>query len=114
MLGAMFRNYLAAALRNLRRNRFYTALNIAGLAVGFAVALLIALFVRDELGYDRFHAQSERIYRIYGIGKPPVSGYNESDTTESDISGWLPLEFREVQYAASLLPDQRTLRRGDF
>jgi len=41
----MFRNYLAAALRNLARNRFYAALNISGLAVGFSAALLIVLFV---------------------------------------------------------------------
>ena len=114
MLGAMFRNYLAAALRNLLRNRLYTAINIAGLGVGFAVALLIALFIRDELSYDRFFADSPQLYRVYGIGKPPVTGFNESATTETDISGWLPLEFPQIEYAASLLEDDRTMRRGDF
>jgi putative ABC transport system permease protein len=44
----MFRNYLAAALRNLARNRLYAAITIAGLAIGFAAAMLIGLFVRDE------------------------------------------------------------------
>ena len=44
----MFRNYLAAALRNLVRNRLYTAINIVGLTVAFAAALLIALFLRDD------------------------------------------------------------------
>ena len=43
----MFRNYLAAALRNLVRNRVSASINIAGLALGFTAALLIALFVRD-------------------------------------------------------------------
>ncbi len=49
MLRAMFRNYLAASIRNLLRNRLYTAINIAGLGVGLAAALLIGLFIRDEL-----------------------------------------------------------------
>jgi putative ABC transport system permease protein len=47
-------NYLAAALRNLLRNRTHAAINLSGLALGFAAALLIVLFVRDEYGYDRF------------------------------------------------------------
>jgi len=49
----MFRNYLAAALRNLVRNKLYAGINIIGLTVGFAAALLIALFVADETSYDR-------------------------------------------------------------
>ncbi len=49
----MLRNYLAAALRNVARNRLYAAINIVGLAVGFAAAMLALLFVRDELGFDR-------------------------------------------------------------
>src|ERR1700748_329674 len=60
----MFRNYLAAALRNLARNRLYGAINIIGLAVGFAAAILIALFVRDELGFDRFWPDYQRVYMM--------------------------------------------------
>jgi putative ABC transport system permease protein len=44
----MFSNYLAAALRNLARNRLYAGIDIIGLAVGFAAAILMGLFVRDE------------------------------------------------------------------
>jgi putative ABC transport system permease protein len=62
----MFRNYLAAALRNLVRNRLFAAITIAGLAVGFAAALLIALYVRDELTYDHWIPGHERIYRVAG------------------------------------------------
>jgi len=62
----MFRNYLAAALRNLVRNKLYAAINIVGLAVGFAAALLIALFARDELTYDRWLPAFERTYRLTG------------------------------------------------
>ena len=56
----MFRNYLAAALRNLVRNKLYAAINILGLSVGFAATLLIALFVRDELSYDKYNTASTR------------------------------------------------------
>jgi hypothetical protein len=45
---AMLRNYLAAALRNFARNKLYAAINVVGLSVGFATALLIALFVHHE------------------------------------------------------------------
>jgi len=60
----VLRNYLLAALRNLRRNRAYAAINVIGLVVGFAAATLIALYVRDEYSYDRFFPEHERTYRV--------------------------------------------------
>jgi len=60
----MLRNYLKVALRTLRKQRGFTAINVFGLAVGLACCLLIALYVLDELSYDRFHANADRIYRV--------------------------------------------------
>lgn len=60
----MFRNYLKIALRNLWKNKGYSAINIIGLAVGLATCLLILLYVWDELSFDKFHAKADRIYRI--------------------------------------------------
>jgi putative ABC transport system permease protein len=60
----MFSNYLKTALRNFRKNKFYTALNVTGLGIGLATCLLILLYVQDELSYDRFHENAGRIYRI--------------------------------------------------
>jgi len=60
----MLKNYLTIALRNLQRYTGYTVINVAGLAVGIACCLLIVLFVRDELSYDRFHHQADRIHRV--------------------------------------------------
>jgi putative ABC transport system permease protein len=57
-------NYLKIAWRNLVKNRFFTLLNIAGLAIGVACFLLICLYVTDELSYDRYHEKADRIYRI--------------------------------------------------
>jgi len=57
----MLRPYLRLAIRHLRRNPAYTALNVIGLAVGMATCLLITLYVSEELGYDRFHPNADRI-----------------------------------------------------
>ncbi|MDH4196375.1 MAG: ABC transporter permease, partial [Candidatus Aminicenantes bacterium] len=56
-------NYAKSALRVVRRQKAYSFINIAGLAVGMAVCLLILLWVRDELSFDKFHANSHDIYR---------------------------------------------------
>jgi putative ABC transport system permease protein len=60
----MFKNYLKVALRNLWKNKSFSAINIFGLAVGLATCLLIVLYVADEVSYDRYNEKSDRIYRI--------------------------------------------------
>jgi len=60
----MFRNYFKIALRNIQRNKIFSFINIFGLAVGMACSLLIFLFVKNELGYDRFNKDSANIYRV--------------------------------------------------
>jgi putative ABC transport system permease protein len=60
----MLKNYLRIALRNLRKHKGYSFINIAGLAVGMACALFILLAVQDELSFDRFHANAATLYRV--------------------------------------------------
>jgi putative ABC transport system permease protein len=60
----MLRNYLKSAFRNLVKSKFYTSINIIGLAVGLATCLLILLYVKDELSFDRYNTKAERIYRV--------------------------------------------------
>jgi len=60
----MIRNYFKTALRNLQRNKLYAAINILGIAIGLAAFWMIALYVSDELSYDRSFANSNRIYRV--------------------------------------------------
>ena len=60
----MIKNYLKIALRNLKRNKVYSFINIMGLAIGIACCLLILLFINDELSYDNFHEKGDRIYRV--------------------------------------------------
>lgn len=58
----MLRNYLKIALRNLQRRAGYTAINVAGLAIGMAACLLIGLYMGDELSYDDFHREADKVY----------------------------------------------------
>lgn len=60
----MFKNFLKIAFRNLMRNKFYTILNILGLSIGLIAAILITLYVRHELIYDRHYTDHNRIYRL--------------------------------------------------
>ncbi len=63
-LTAVVANYLAAGLRNLLRNRVHAAINLVGLSVGFAAALIIALYVRSELSHDRFFPGHRDVYLL--------------------------------------------------
>jgi putative ABC transport system permease protein len=113
----VFRNYLATALRNLLRNRLYAGINIVGLAVGFAAALLIALFVRDELSYDQWIPGHERIYRVSDFQTFPGAAPYSEDATLGHAAHWLEADFPEVEAAARLGFSQTettvTVRAGD-
>ena len=95
----MFTNYLKIALRTILRQKFYTIINILGLAIGLAVCLLILLFVKDELSYDRYHSNADRIYRVLSEWKQgedrsvktPIAEYRLAPALETDFP-----EFEEV------------------
>jgi ABC-type lipoprotein release transport system permease subunit len=61
----MLKNYLKIALRNIHKNKTYSAINIVGLAVGMACCLLIFFWVQDEFRFDRFHSNKQRIHQVY-------------------------------------------------
>ena len=60
----MFKNYVVVALRNLKRQKIYSFINISGLAIGMASILLIGLYIVDDLSYDQYHKNKHRIYRV--------------------------------------------------
>ena len=60
----MLRNYVLTTLRNISRRKGFSLLNVLGLAIGLAASLLILQYVKDELGYDDFHAHAKNIYRV--------------------------------------------------
>ncbi|SDF35591.1 putative ABC transport system permease protein [Dyadobacter soli] len=74
----MLKNYFKIAWRNLVRNRVFSAINIAGLAIGLASCMLISLYVIDELSFDRFHEKANRIVRTTFKGTMQGGIINES------------------------------------
>jgi putative ABC transport system permease protein len=90
----MFKNYFKIAIRNLWRNKIFTAINVFGLAIGITTCLLIMLFVENELGYDRFNKKADRIVRVVfrgfiqgekmkeAMAMPPVAKTMKADYPE--------------------------------
>jgi putative ABC transport system permease protein len=94
----MLKSYFKIALRNFIKEKFYSTLNLLGLAVGLAVVLLISLFIYQQLSYDRFHTNADRIYRmathveIGGVSSdinatfPPYADALEHDMPEVEVA----------------------------
>jgi putative ABC transport system permease protein len=108
----MLRNILAASLRNLIRNRLYAAISIGGLAVAFAAAILIGVFVRDDLSADRFIPGYADVYRLSVSLKPPAQARLALAMARTDLAAFLKLDFPQVRSTARLFPGQPTLRHG--
>ncbi|SEI96491.1 putative ABC transport system permease protein [Dyadobacter sp. SG02] len=91
----MLKNYFKIAWRNLVRNRVFSAINIAGLAIGLASCMLISLYVIDELRFDRFHEKSDRIVRVTFKGTMQGGIINESHAMPPTAAA-LKAEYPEV------------------
>ena len=70
----MFRHNIKLALRNIKKNILYSIINIGGLAIGLASFIFIILYINDELSYDKYHKNYDRIYRIAVLCVIPI-GY---------------------------------------
>jgi putative ABC transport system permease protein len=112
----MFKNYLHIALRNLKKHKGYSLINILGLAIGMACCILITSYVLYELSYDRYHENADRIYRLKcdaQIGgnhlhlpksSPPMGEYMVENFPEVSNAvrirelGTVPVKYRENLY----------------
>jgi len=92
----MLKNYLKTALRNFEKHKVYTVINVLGLTVGLAFFILIGLYVRSELGYDRFHENKDRIYRVEQV-LAHESGTETTAGCPTPLSGVLQAEIPEVE-----------------
>ena len=103
----MFKNYLKIALRNIRRHKGYSFINIAGLALGMSCSLLVLLFVFHEMSYDRFHKKADRIFRIIDV-------HRQQTGTPAILSKVLLEESHEVEKSTILANFRDTLiKYGD-
>ena len=92
----MVRNYLKIAYRNLWKNRLFSILNIVGMGVGIAAVGLMVLYVWHELGYDRFHANADRIFRV--VQHAQWAGGNlQLATTSAPFADALKNDYPEIE-----------------
>ena len=109
----MLTNYLKTALRNLWRNKVFSAINISGLSLGMTCGLLILLWVQDEKSVNAFHANQDRLFQIYnrGITEGKVSGgYGTQGLLADELKKQLP----QVEAACELSwTEHNTFAAGD-
>jgi putative ABC transport system permease protein len=102
----VFKNYLKIALRNLKKHRGYSFINIAGFAISMACCILIILYIYSELNYDRYHENADRIYRLgtnFDIGKM----HAKAAVSNHPIGPALSRDYPEVLNAARIRPYRR-------
>ena len=92
----MLFNHLKIAFRNLFRNKVYSFINLAGLAIGIASSIFIALFVIHEFSYDTFHEKADRIYRIGVNGQMMGSEINQA-ITAAPMGSTVLKDYPEVE-----------------
>ena len=109
----LLRHYIVTASRNLVKHKLYSFINIVGLSVGLACAILIVLFLRDELSYDRWIPQSSNLYRIeltfHLTGRPPWP----LATAPFPVLRAMQEEIPEVKATTHLLPEPMTVTVGN-
>ena len=97
----MISNYLKVALRNLLKHKAYTFINVVGLSIGLACCVLILLYVKDELSYDRYHTKADRIYRVILHGRLAGNEIHAANTCVP-MAATLTAEYPEVEFATRL------------
>jgi len=104
----MFINYFKIAFRNLWRNKAFSAINIFGLAIGLAVCLLITLFVVDELSYDKYNLNADRIYRVNSDFKVNGGDFKDRESP-APMASVLMKEYPQIEQATRLRDNGKTL-----
>lgn len=97
----MLRNYINVAIRNILKHKFFSFINIIGMTIGITACLLIVIYISDELSYDKFHANADRIYHVALHGRIAGQDINTS-TTCPPMAQALVADIPEVEAATRL------------
>ncbi len=113
----MYKNYLKIAWRNLVKDKQFTLLNVLGLSAGLACALLIFLWVNDEMSYDKFFANDDRLYKLFEQRRNNDGDVAYSEESSGRLSDAVKQTVSGVEYAAAVAPPgwfpQNTLSAND-
>jgi putative ABC transport system permease protein len=109
----MIKNYFKIAFRNFKKHKVYSLINIAGLAIGMACCLLILIYVSHETGYDKYHQDGDRVYRIAQDIRTDTANRVFAPISPM-VCPTLKSDFPQVEQAARVLTAaNRLVRRGD-
>lgn len=98
----MFKRYLKLALRNIRKQKLFSFINIMSFAIGIAACTLIYFYVKHEWNYDKFHEKADRLYRVYITEDLPQRDPFSYVMTPFHLAKDLEQTFPEVEQAVRL------------
>jgi len=110
----MFGNYLSAALGNLIRNKLHAAINLFGLALGLATTILIGLYVRDEVTFERFLPDYGQVYRYESVVRGNEGKPFTFPGTPHSLAPMLPEAFPEIAELTRVMGGSYGVRHGDI
>jgi putative ABC transport system permease protein len=109
----MIKNYFNVAFRNLWRSKGFSAINIVGLAIGMAGAILILLWIQNEISYDQFHEKKNRIYKAYSLTNADGQWMSWGNTPKP-LARAIEKDLPEVEQATRVnFPNVFLMRVGD-
>jgi putative ABC transport system permease protein len=110
----MLKNLLLVAIRNFKRDKWYSLLNILGLTIGITFSMFLIFYIMDELSYDRYHEKADRIYRIAAHIKEPDKDTMRWAVTPFPMGPALSKDYPEVEEAVRFVPNGKTMyKNGD-
>jgi putative ABC transport system permease protein len=110
----MLKNLLLVAIRNFKRDKWYSLLNILGLMIGITFSLFLIFYIKDELSFDHFNKKSDRLFRITSYIKEPERDTMKIAITQLPLSATLKRDFPEVEEATRFISAGKPMfRNGD-
>lgn len=99
----MIKNLLLVAIRNFRKDWWYSVINILGLVIGITFSLFLIFYIKDELSYDRYNTKADRIYRVVSYIKEPEREVSNNAATQYPLIPELRRDYPEIEEAVRLL-----------
>ncbi|HEY4207259.1 MAG TPA: FtsX-like permease family protein [Puia sp.] len=109
----MFKNLLLVAIRNFKKDKWYSLLNILGLTIGITFSLFLIFYIKDELSYDRYNVNASRLYRITSYIKEPEKDTMKFAITQVPLGPTLKHDFPEVQEAVRFVQTGKYMFKKD-